>query len=201
MLGLPPGTGRARAPRTGVVLGTAHGCLAADVSYSSRLRGSGAASPILFSYTLPNLAAAEVAIRYGATGPNLCLLAGPTSGLLAFYEAVHLVEERETEACIVLAADALAGAARALAARAPIPLPIASGEGRASALLIERAGPAPLARVYRDPGAAGEEVPVPGEAVAYLCRSLLEAPERRVRLPVPPGAGAEEPLVVEWPPR
>ncbi|MCP4694583.1 MAG: hypothetical protein GY859_41520, partial [Desulfobacterales bacterium] len=49
---------------------SAHGCLHTDDAYFRTLPGAagGAASPALFSYTLPNCFLGEAAIRFGLTG-------------------------------------------------------------------------------------------------------------------------------------
>jgi 3-oxoacyl-(acyl-carrier-protein) synthase len=63
--GLPVTTGQG-----GLVGVTRRGSLASDLAYAETLRqGPEMASPILFSYTLPNTALAEAASHYGLTGP------------------------------------------------------------------------------------------------------------------------------------
>lgn len=54
----------------GLVAGTHHGCLATDLDFVHSLKeGVAMASPLLFSYTLPNIALAEAATQFGLTGP------------------------------------------------------------------------------------------------------------------------------------
>ncbi|MEN8143046.1 MAG: beta-ketoacyl synthase N-terminal-like domain-containing protein [Thermodesulfobacteriota bacterium] len=56
--------------RGGLVGVTRRGSLATDLAYAETLReGPEMASPLLFSYTLPNTALAEAASHYGLTGP------------------------------------------------------------------------------------------------------------------------------------
>ncbi len=54
----------------GVIAASAHGCLHTDEAYFATIPGpaGGAASPALFSYTLPNCFLGEAAIRFGLTG-------------------------------------------------------------------------------------------------------------------------------------
>ena len=63
--GLPVITGRG-----GLIGVTSRGSLATDLDYAATFnQGPEIASPILFSYTLPNTALAEAASHYGLTGP------------------------------------------------------------------------------------------------------------------------------------
>ncbi len=54
----------------GLVAGTQYGCLVTDLDFIETLNeGIAMASPLLFSYTLPNTALAEAATQFGLTGP------------------------------------------------------------------------------------------------------------------------------------
>lgn len=54
----------------GLIGVTRRGSLATDLAYAATLKdGPEMASPLLFSYTLPNTALAEAASHYGLTGP------------------------------------------------------------------------------------------------------------------------------------
>ncbi len=54
----------------GLIAGTRRGSLVTDIMYAETLKqGVGVASPLLFSYTLANIALAEAASHYGITGP------------------------------------------------------------------------------------------------------------------------------------
>jgi len=67
----------------GLVGVTRRGSLATDLAYAETLKqGPEMASPILFSYTLPNTALAEAASHYGLTGPVYSLFSdeGETDG-------------------------------------------------------------------------------------------------------------------------
>ena len=54
--------------RAGFVAAGRYGCLATDLAYARTLAG-GQPSPLLFSYTLPNIAPSEAASFFGFTGP------------------------------------------------------------------------------------------------------------------------------------
>jgi len=92
---------------TAIVLGSEYGSLSVDLDFLGSLGSEGGASPLLFSYTLPSTALAEVAIRYGLTGPNLCLMAGAESGAVALSESFELLQSGEVSACLCLICDAL----------------------------------------------------------------------------------------------
>ena len=54
----------------GLIGATRHGCLVTDLDFCRTMRhDANLASPILFGYTLPNIALAEVASHFGLTGP------------------------------------------------------------------------------------------------------------------------------------
>jgi hypothetical protein len=56
--------------RGGLIGMTRRGCLATDLAFAATLlKGVAMASPILFGYTLPNIALAEAAGHFGLTGP------------------------------------------------------------------------------------------------------------------------------------
>jgi len=107
MLGLPGLDEGATRPDTALVLGSEHGSLDVDVRFWRSIGEPGGASPKLFSYTLPSTALGEIAIRHRITGPNLCLAAGPDSGLLALWEGAQLVASGEVPRCLCIACDAL----------------------------------------------------------------------------------------------
>jgi len=126
MLELPvPEPGESR-PDTALVLGTDLGCIDVDLRFCRSMAEEGGASPKLFSYTLPSTALGELAIRHQVTGPNLCLSAGPGSGLLALWEGAKLLLAGEARCCIAIGAEAAAPPA--------VPEPIL----RACAFLLDR---------------------------------------------------------------
>ena len=122
-----------------VVLGTNYGCLDADLAFIRSLEQIGGGSPQLFSYTLPSMAIAEVAIRHAITGANLCMLAGQESPLAALREAMGMIAEGEASSCLCVGADAVSPAAASLtpAARKPCARPDDPGVFNAFALLLE----------------------------------------------------------------
>ena len=63
--------------RGGLIGVTRRGSLATDLGYVATFnQGPEMASPLLFSYTLPNTALAEAASHYGLTGPVYSLFSG-----------------------------------------------------------------------------------------------------------------------------
>lgn len=66
--GIPVSRGPDDGPCIGLVVATNNGCLATDVAFS-RTIADGAASPMLFGYTLANIPLAEAASHCGLTGP------------------------------------------------------------------------------------------------------------------------------------
>jgi hypothetical protein len=107
MLGLPELPRSEYRPDMAIVLGTRYGCFGVDAEFFHSMFRPEGASPMLFTYTLPNVAIGELAIRHRISGQNLCLSAGTESGLLAFWESFRLIERKEAAACLCLAADAL----------------------------------------------------------------------------------------------
>ena len=84
--------------KIGVVLATAHGCIAADKKYDETL--SSIASPALFVYTLPNIMLGEVSIRHGFKGEQLCLVSREFNTEELFFWISDLMEKRGMEACV-----------------------------------------------------------------------------------------------------
>lgn len=83
-----PGTGDGRTPLVGLIVGTRRGSLATDLTYCASLRqGAALASPLLFSYTLPNIALSEAAIHFGLKGPVYSLLSDREPATAARREA------------------------------------------------------------------------------------------------------------------
>jgi len=88
----------------GVCVGTKTGSLSTDVQYWRTRNEPGGASPSLFVYTLPSSLIGEIAIRYGLTGPNLCLLGGGDELLV---EAADWLRRGEATGCVVVECDVL----------------------------------------------------------------------------------------------
>ncbi|CAN5255848.1 hypothetical protein BH09SUM1_BH09SUM1_18660 [soil metagenome] len=91
--------------RRALVLGTASGSERADFQYE-RQRFSAGASPLLFSTTLPNIAAGEAAIRKRIKGPTLCILNDEAASAHALFEAITLIADGLADECIAIIAEA-----------------------------------------------------------------------------------------------
>jgi 3-oxoacyl-(acyl-carrier-protein) synthase len=86
--GLPVTTGRG-----GLIGVTRRGSLATDLAYAETFKqGPELASPILFSYTLPNTALAEAASHYSLTGPVYSLFS-EEEGTDGSFEARRWLDE------------------------------------------------------------------------------------------------------------
>ena len=83
--------------RVGIVLGASAGSLTTDFNFWSGRNAVGGPSPTLFAYTLPSAAAAEIAIHFGLTGPDLCFV-GDDKNLLS--EAADLIRRGEVDGCL-----------------------------------------------------------------------------------------------------
>ncbi|MBX2811568.1 MAG: beta-ketoacyl-[acyl-carrier-protein] synthase family protein [Myxococcales bacterium] len=90
-----------------LVLGTAVGSLQSDHAYYRRENphAEHLPSPRLFSYTLPNIALGEIAIRHQLRGEQHVISAGTVSGLTAIIEGIRLIESREVQIVLVLTID------------------------------------------------------------------------------------------------
>jgi hypothetical protein len=88
--------------RTGVVIGTAFGCLETDRLFdrSRREHGGRYASPAAFSRTLPSTVAAELALKLSLRGPGLVITRGNASTALALRRAVSWMVHLELAYCI-----------------------------------------------------------------------------------------------------
>ena len=80
------------ADRTGVVCGSALGCLDRTQEFLAAVaQNSAKADPILFPETLTNQVAGHVARNFGVRGPNLTVIAGAISGETALIEAAAIL--------------------------------------------------------------------------------------------------------------
>ena len=182
LLGIPRPEGDQTHSRMAIALGTELGCLGVDLDYYQRVEAPQGPSPLLFSYTLPSTLIGEIAIRHRITGPNLCLMAGPASGLAALWEGLRMMQGGEADQALCLGCDALPAAHRELGAAQ------SEREGgtvnAAYAFLLEREdahrlSPAhPLARLQiHTAQAEPQDMPVPPEDALRILCDLLCAPD------------------------
>ena len=76
---------------SGLVTGTACGCVDTDLSYFRTVL-QGQPSPLLFSYTLPNIAPSEAAAYFGLQGPVYAVLDAEAPYEAALSEASRLLD-------------------------------------------------------------------------------------------------------------
>ena len=101
----------------GVVVGTALATLETNALFAARIRERGARSvePRRFPYTSPNAVAGEVSIAFGLTGPSFSVGGGMHAALEALAAGALLVEAGDADRIVVIAADDVGPATRALA--------------------------------------------------------------------------------------
>ncbi len=88
--------------RTGLVIGTALGCLETDRDFDRSRREAGGryASPAAFSRTLPSTVAAELSLKLSLQGPSVVLCNGVNSAALALRRAVSWMTHFDLPYCI-----------------------------------------------------------------------------------------------------
>ena len=98
-LEIGPGDGS----RTAVVLGVTHGAIAFSTQFYGGLLQDGpeGASPMLFSESVLNAPAGNVAIAFGIRGPVHTLVGEETVGAQALVKALGLLQSRVVDRCIV----------------------------------------------------------------------------------------------------
>jgi 3-oxoacyl-(acyl-carrier-protein) synthase len=173
-----------------ITFGSEFGSLQTDIDFYRTVGAPGGASPALFTYTLPSAAMAEVAIRHGMQGENLCFVGTGAAGV-ALAEAVRLVAEGGALRCLCLAADALgettvdepAGASGAASRASAVALLLGPADGTMTVELVRARGEDEECRSAR------------GVSTPELCRAsraLLgrESGAKRLRLAVGTGSGA-----------
>jgi 3-oxoacyl-(acyl-carrier-protein) synthase len=91
----------------GIALGTAYGCLAANVEYLHGIhaRGQRFGNPVVFQNTVPNAAAGYASTAHGLRGPTATFSAGLTAGLEALDFAFRQVVEQRVSAMVAVSAD------------------------------------------------------------------------------------------------
>jgi 3-oxoacyl-[acyl-carrier-protein] synthase II len=95
--------------RVAVVLNTGAGGVGSlEASVRARLsRGPRAVSPIAIPLYVPNMAASQVSIAFGITGPTLAGVGACAAGVMAITEAVHLIRAGIVDVAIAGASEAL----------------------------------------------------------------------------------------------
>ncbi len=85
----------------GVVISSLTGSMESDADYYAELLKKGVeyASPMKFTYTLPNIVMGEICIFYGIKGENLCV-ADNGSGLCAVLESYNKLKHGYCDICI-----------------------------------------------------------------------------------------------------
>jgi 3-oxoacyl-[acyl-carrier-protein] synthase II len=110
---------------TGVIIGSGMGGLSSIMETAEMMiaRGTGRVSPFFITASIVNLAAGQVAMRTGATGPNYSTVSACASSNHAIGESFHAIQRGDAdmmiaggaEACLTLISFAGFHAARALA--------------------------------------------------------------------------------------
>ena len=97
-----------RAERTGVLIGSGIGGLQAIEENHSLLvaRGPGRVSPFFIPGMIANMAAGVVSMRFGARGPNSCVVTACASGTHSIGEAFRLIQRGDADAMIAGGAEA-----------------------------------------------------------------------------------------------
>jgi 3-oxoacyl-[acyl-carrier-protein] synthase-1/3-oxoacyl-[acyl-carrier-protein] synthase II len=159
----------------GVVVGTTLATLETNAAFAARIRARGAvaAEPRRFPYTSPNAVAGECSIAFGLRGPSFAVGGGTHAAVEAIAAATVLIEAGDADRIVVVAADEVGPAARAMGlARV--------GSGAVALLLDAERSPSARARVTglriargegvgrleRDDG-AGPRGAVAGDAVGH----------------------------------
>jgi len=83
----------------GIVASTVYGCLHTDIDYFDTVipENGESASPVLFSYTLPNSPLGEAARHFGLTGACYVINEQQPSGIESLYAAIDGIEFNEFE--------------------------------------------------------------------------------------------------------
>jgi len=91
-----------RAERTGVLIGSGIAGLATMLENCDALvnRGPRKVSPFFVPYTIANMASGLVSMRYGARGPNSCVVTACTTGTHAIGDAARLIARGDADVMI-----------------------------------------------------------------------------------------------------
>lgn len=159
-------TGTADVPveEVGVVLGTAWGSLDTVIAFEREavVQGPRFVDPILFTETVSNVPAGQVAILYGWSAFNATLAAGSASGLAALLRALEFLDEGRGQVAIAGGCDALS-----------VPL-----------LRSLRARGEVASRLDSLPFGTGRTGRIPGEGAAFLTLESDEHARERGAAPV-----------------
>ncbi len=100
LLGVPPDD-------VGVVLGSAWGAVSTVIAFEreAHVQGPRFVDPILFTETVSNVPAGQVAIHYGWTAFNATVSSGSASGLAAIRQAIELLEDGRGAVAVAGGAD------------------------------------------------------------------------------------------------
>lgn len=106
--GLPERLEGSLAERTGIILGTGigGGQTLAEQAALSAARGPDRISPFLIPMAIPNLAAGQAAIIFGAVGPNLAVSSACASGGHALGEAWEMIRRGDADVMIAGSSEA-----------------------------------------------------------------------------------------------
>jgi 3-oxoacyl-[acyl-carrier-protein] synthase II len=96
------------ADRVGVVIGTGFGGLQTceNAYHVLQNKGPGRMSPFYVPMIIPNLAPGQIAIRFGAKGPNLCFSTACSASTHSVGHAYRLIREGEADAMIAGGSEA-----------------------------------------------------------------------------------------------
>lgn len=179
---------------TGVIVGSGIGGISMILETAELVRekGLGRVSPFLIPGSIINLAAGQVAMRTGATGPNYAPVSACATGNHALGEAFHAIQRGDatrviaggTEACLTPISYAGYHAARALAA-SPTPETASRPFDRRRNGFVHGEGAAILVLEERQ-SALARGAPVLAEVVGFG----MSADAHHVTAPPEDGAGA-----------
>ena len=189
--------GNGNADRVGVVFGTGFGGLqTCEHAYQVLLsKGPSRMSPFYVPMIIPNLAPGQIAIRFGARGPNLCFSTACSASTHSVGHAYRLIRQGEadaviaggSEACVTRLAVSAFAAMRALSRRNDDP------EGASRPFERDRdgfvMGEGAGALILEEHGRAVERgAPIHGEIIGYG----QNGDAHHITAPSPEGGGAAE---------
>ncbi|MBI5509266.1 MAG: hypothetical protein HY903_10985 [Deltaproteobacteria bacterium] len=164
-------------PPPGMLVTSQRSCHETNAAFDQGLieKGPRLASPLLFPYTLPGAAAAEVAMVLKLGGPYLVWCGGPATALLSVVTAADLIEAGAASRLLVAAADVLGGHSLRDLDRPVTPAPLPWAEAAAALWLAPADDPAlgPRRRLTAGVGPAGATA----AEIATLCTETLAAAE------------------------